>query len=412
MHILILSQYYDPEPIPKPVELAQELKLLGHEVSVVTGFPNYPSGQLYPGYKLRFMQKTRLSGINVTRTYEYPYHGKSALGRIINYVSFMISAPFSLFKNRHFDVIYVWHPPLTVGIAAWIISVFTRTPFVYDVQDIWPESVVVSGLVKNELVIKIISYIEKFVYRKASSLFVVTKGARENLIEKGVPEDKISVMPHWIDEKLFVSVGDTEIENLRQEYDFSDRFVVMFAGNLGTVQGLDTIISAAESIADDEKILFVFVGSGSEESRLKNLVKTKNLNNRVCFINRQPIEKIPEFLAAADVLLVHLKSSDLSDYVIPSKTTAYLAAGKPIIMAAGGAAAIIVKEINAGITIEPEDPFSLAEGIRDLSSMNETVLEKMGDNGRDYFLSKLSKRVVIPIYNEALVAVAHSKESK
>ncbi|MCK4489326.1 MAG: glycosyltransferase, partial [Anaerolineales bacterium] len=126
----------------------------------------------------------------------------------------------------------------------------------------------------------------------------------------------------------------------------------------------------------------------------------------------QPIEKIPEFLAAADVLLVHLKSSDLSDYVIPSKTTAYLAAGKPIIMAAGGAAAKLIEEINAGITIEPEDPFSLAEGIRDLSSMNETVLEKMGDNGRDYFPSKLSKRVVIPIYNEALVAVAHSKESK
>ncbi|MCK4830794.1 glycosyltransferase family 4 protein, partial [bacterium] len=375
MHILILSQYYDPEPIPKPVELAQELQRLGHKVSVVTGFPNYPSGKLYPGYKLRFLQKTRLSGIDVTRTYEYPYHGKSSLGRIINYVSFMISAPFSLLKERHFDVIYVWHPPLTVGIAAWVISVITRTPFVYDVQDIWPESVVISGLVKSELLIKIISCIEKFVYRKASSLFVVTKGASKNLIEKGVPEDKISVMPHWIDEKLFLAVDDVEIENLRQEHDFINKFVVMFAGNLGTVQGLDTIISAAENLTDDEKILFVFVGSGSDESRIKDLVKSKNLNGRVCFIDRQPIDKIPLFLAAADVLLVHLKSSDLSDYVIPSKTAAYLAAGKPIIMAAGGAAAKIVKKINAGITIEPEDPFSLAEGIRDLSSMNETILE-------------------------------------
>jgi glycosyltransferase involved in cell wall biosynthesis len=409
MHILILSQYYDPEPIPKPVELAQELQLLGHEVSVVTGFPNYPSGQLYPGYKLRFMQKTRLSGINVTRTYEYPYHGKSALGRIINYVSFMISAPFSLFKNRHFDVIYVWHPPLTVGIAAWIISVITRTPFVYDVQDIWPESVVVSGLVNNELVIKIISCIEKFVYRKASSLFVVTKGARENLIEKGVPEDKISVMPHWIDEKLFVSVGNTEIKNLRQEYGFSNRFVVMFAGNLGTVQGLDTIISAAENLIDDEKILFVFVGSGSDESRIKALVKSKNLNGHVCFIDRQPIDKIPQFLAAADVLLVHLKSSDLSDYVIPSKTTAYLAAGKPIIMAAGGAAAEIIEEINAGVAIEPENPFLMAEAIRNLSSTDINLLERMGECGHEYFLSSLSKKVVIPIYNKALVTTANTK---
>jgi glycosyltransferase involved in cell wall biosynthesis len=407
MHILILSQYYDPEPIPKPVELAQELKLLGHEVSVVTGFPNYPSGQLYPGYKLRFMQKTRLSGINVTRTYEYPYHGKSALGRIINYVSFMISAPFSLFKNRHFDVIYVWHPPLTVGIAAWVISVFSRTPFVYDVQDIWPESVVISGLVNNELVIKIIACIEKFVYRKASSLFVVTKGAGENLIEKGVPEDKISVMPHWIDEKLFLSVDDVEIENLRQEYGFRNRFVVMFAGNLGTVQGLDTIISAAENITDDEKVLIVFVGGGSDESRLKDLVETKNLNGRVCFINRQPIDKIPEYLAAADVLLVHLKSSDLSDYVIPSKTIAYLAAGKPIIMAADGAAAELVEEINAGIIIEPENPSSLAEAIRELSSADQKVLEKMGKNGRDHFLVNFSRSIVIPLYEKALVKVVN-----
>lgn len=412
MHILILSQYYDPEPIPKPVELAQELKLLGHEISVVTGFPNYPSGQLYPGYKLRFLQKTKMGGIDVTRTYEYPYHGKSVLGRIINYVSFMISAPFGLLKNRHFDVIYVRHPPLTIGIAAWIISVITRTPFVYDVQDIWPESVVFSGLVKNDLIIKIISHIEKFVYHKASSLFVVTKGARENLIRKGVPGDKISIMPNWSDEKLFVSVDNIEIEMVRHKYGFKNRFVIMFAGNLGTVQGLDTIISAAEVLHDDEKVLFVFVGDGSEKRRLKSLVASNKLNDRVCFIDRQPIDKIPAFLAAADVLLVHLISSDLSDFVIPSKTTAYLATGKPIIMAVGGAAEELIKEINAGITIEPENPVSLAEATRNLSSLNEAELKRMGENGRDYFLSKLSKRVVIPIYNEALVAVAHYKPSK
>ena len=234
MHILILSQYYNPEPVPKPTELAHELHLLGHKVSVVTGFPNYPSGELYPGYKLRFLQESTIEGIEVTRTYEFPYHGKNALGRIFNYVSFMISAPFSLLKNRDFDVIYVWHPPLTIGIAAWLISVLTGTPFVYDVQDIWPESVVVSGLVNNKVLIKIIQIVEKFVYRKASLLFVVTNGARENLLGKGVRGEKVSVMPHWADEKLFGIDNEYEEKNLHpiQHDNFNDHADLGFMGVL------------------------------------------------------------------------------------------------------------------------------------------------------------------------------------
>ena len=411
MHILILSQYYDPEPIPKPVELARELKFLGHEVSVVTGFPNYPTGDLYPGYKLRFLRKTKENGIDVTRTFVFPYHGKSVFGRIVNYCSFLISAPFSLIRNRNFDVIYVWHPPLTVGIAAWVISFLTKTPFVYDVQDIWPESVVASGLVKYQGLLVFLSNIEKFVYQKASHLLVVTNGARKNLIGKGVADNKITVMPHWTNEKIFDYVDKSEIERIKNKYCFQNRFVVMFAGNLGTVQGIDTIISAAGLLRRDENILVAIVGDGAEKNRLMSLVKSRKVDDRVCFIDRQPIEKMPEFLQSADILLVHLKSSGLSDFVIPSKTTTYLAAGKPILMAAGGAAAELIEEISAGVSIEPENSFEMAEAIRYLSSIGFNTLMRMGDCGREYCHSSFSKQVVIPMYEKELVKLAKSKRN-
>jgi glycosyltransferase involved in cell wall biosynthesis len=402
MHVLILSQYFDPEPIRKPIELANELHQLGHKVSVITGLPNYPSGNLYPGYKIRFLNTTLENGIDITRTYEYPYHGKSALGRIINYISFMISAPFGLFRIRDIDVIYVWHPPLTVGIAAWLISLISGAPFVYDVQDIWPESVVVSGLVKSEKLINIMKMIERFVYRRAKSLIVVTKGARDNLIGKGVNEGKIKILPHITDDEIFKTINQSEVSKIRDRYNLNGKFVYMFAGNLGTVQGLDTIISAADLLRSEEQIVFIFVGDGSDGPRLKELTRSQNLEKKVIFIEQQPIEKIPTYLASSDVLFVHLKLSPLSNFVIPYKITAYLAVGKPVLMATGGAAGELIEEIGAGISIEPGDPYGMAQAIKDLSTKQKDVIKKMGEVGRNYFQSHLAKDVVIPMYEQVL----------
>lgn len=409
MHILILSQYYAPEPILKPIELANELKRLGHEVSVITGFPNYPSGELYPGYKLKFVETTIENDIRITRTYEYPYHGKSVVGRIINYISFMLSAPFGLITNSDIDVIYVWHPPLTIGISAWIISLLSGKAYVYDVQDIWPESVIVSGLVKSKLLIKLLRAIESFVYKKANSIIVVTKGAKNNLIEKGVDGNKIKILPHWIDENLFCSFDQDDIERIKKLYNFDNKFVCMFAGNLGTVQGLDTLIFAADMLREEDDILIVFVGEGSDGPRLKELVTSLNLEKLVIFIDQKPINEIPAFLSASNVLLVHLKSSPLSNYVIPSKTIAYLAAGKPILMAAGGASGQLIEEIGAGISINPGDPKQLAESILMLAGKSLDDLEKMGDKGRQYFLTHLAKSEVIPMYESLLIDVAEDK---
>ena len=262
MRVLILSQNYDPEPIPKPSDLAKELKSRGHSVHVVTGFPHYPQGKLYPGYKLGLIKKECIDGINVTRTFEIPYHGKSAIGRIINYASFMLTAPLGLLTCGPFDVIYVWHPPLTIGIAAWIMARIRQVPFVYDVQDIWPEILILSGMLKRGLFADLLSQVEKFVYRQAKRIFVVTEGARKNLTNKGVPPGKVMVMPHWVDESIFEGVSNLDVASLRHELGFGDKFVILFAGNFGLVQGLDSVIKAAELLQNEPNFLIVFVGDG------------------------------------------------------------------------------------------------------------------------------------------------------
>lgn len=406
MRILILSQNYEPEPIPKTSDLAKDLLSRGHTVSVITGFPNYPTGKLYPGYKLSLLKNDHINGINLTRTFVYPYHGPSSVKRIINYASFMLTAPLGLLTCGPIDVIYVWHPPLTIGIAAWIIARIRRVPFIYDVQDIWPEILILSGMLKQGVFSNLLAWLEKFVYRQADRIFVVTEGAKKNLVEKGARSEKVMVMSHWMDETLFGSSGDESAIAMRQELQFADKFVVLFAGNFGLVQGLDTIVHAADILRHDENILIVFVGDGVDKGRLVDLVNARYLGDRVKFVGRQPMEKMPAFMAASDALLVHLKKSKISEFVIPSKTMAYLAAGKPIIMATEGASADIVGRARAGVTVEPENPESLASAIRQLAALSPEQLSNIGQAGREYFLANYSKALVMQQYEETIKNVA------
>ena len=401
MRVLILSQYYSPEPVPKPAELAQALTERGHQVAIVTGFPNYPTGKLYEGFRLGAVKRETVDGISVTRSYEFPYHGKRILGRIINYLSFMVSAPLGSFLAPPCDVIYVWHPPLTMGVAAWLIARMRRVSFVYDVQDIWPESAVVSGLLKPGPLVNVMYWLERFVYRRADHLLVVTEGARDNLISKGIDAAKLSVMPHWIDEKLFQRSDENGHLKLRKQYDWNDRFVVLFAGNIGMVQGLDTVVRAAEELKNNPEVLIVLVGEGTDKARLQKLCQEMALDN-IKFIERQPMERMPQFMAAADALLVHLKRSELSHWVIPTKTLAYLAAGKPILMAMEGAAAQLLNDAEAGLVIPPEKPGALAEALRKISAMPERERVAMGERGRQYLLENLSKEKIITKYEEIL----------
>jgi colanic acid biosynthesis glycosyl transferase WcaI len=406
MRVLILSQYYDPEPIPKPGELAAALQERGHRVAVLTGFPNYPAGKLYPGFRLRAVRRETLGGVPVTRAYEFPYHGRSVLGRLLHYGSFMLSSPLaSLFAPRC-DVIYVWHPPLTIGVAAWLIARLRRVPFVYDVQDIWPESIVAAGFLKRGWLIRLLHRLERFVYRRADHLLVVTEAARENLIAKGVPAGKVSVMPHWVDESLFSPRDAAARSRVREEQGWGDRFVVLYAGNIGAVQGLDTILTAADQLRDEPDVRIVLIGDGTEKCRLREISRRMGLQERIQFVDFQPMERMPDFMAAADALLVHLKESVISRYSVPVKTYVYLAAGKPILMAMDGAAGQLVRDAGAGIVLPAEDPCALSAAVRSLCATAPAERAAMGQRGRDYLIANLSKRDVIGRYEAILQRVA------
>lgn len=409
MRVLILSQYYKPEPIPKPAELAAGLREQGDDVTVITGFPDYPAGILYEGYRLSLMTKSDVDGTPVVRTFEYPYHGTSAVGRFANYASFMLSAPLGAFFSPKADVMYVWHPPLTVGIAAWIIARLRGIPFVYDVQDIWPEAAVLSGLLKPGLAVRCLSALERFVYGRADHILVVTEGARENLVSKGVERTKVSVMPHWFDAGLFRLEAAGLRASLRTRHGWDGKCVLLFAGNLGLVQGLDTIVRAAEILRNESGLRFVFVGDGADKPRLQELVRSLRLEPQVQFVDRQPMDAMPAILAAADGLLVHLRHSELSNYVIPTKTLAYLGSGTPIIMAMRGAAADLVRDSGAGIVVPPEDPRALADASARIAALSREERLKMGGKGPHYLKTHLSRDVVLPRYRDLLERVARAR---
>lgn len=406
MRVLIFSQYYFPEGVPKPHELAEELAANGHEVSVLTGYPHYPGGKLAEGYRLGLFKRETIRNIPVLRLFELPYHSTNALLRMANYLSFMISAPFGAFFTPKCDVIYVWHPPLTIGVAAWLLAKLKGVPFVYDVQDIWPDFVVLSGMTREgSLQVRVMRWLEKFVYKRAHHLIVQTEAGRENFVGKGVEREKISILPHWIDEKMFGEGDANERDSLREKYGWQDKFVLLFAGNLGIVQGLDSVIEAAKYIPNGNARI-VFMGDGTDKPRLEKIAEELNVGDKVQFVERQPAERMPAFMAAADALLVHLKKSELAKYVIPSKTVAYLASGKPILMATGGASEDLIKQANAGITVEPENSEKIAATIEQMRKMSDEELTKLGANGREFLIKNLSKKKVIADYEKLLKEVA------
>lgn len=411
--ILILTIYHDPEPIPKTGELARDLQARGHDVTVVTAFPHYPSGELYPGYRLAPWRWENRDGVRVLRTCIYPYHGARSILRMLNYVSWMLSSIQAAWLAPKCDVMYVWHPPLTVGVSAWIISRLKGVPYVYDVQDLWPESALASGLVREGALVRFMYRLARWVYARAPRILVVSDAAARYLEERGVPPAKVAVARHWLDPTPFDLPATRP--NVREDLGWADRFVVLFAGNLGMVQGLETVVAAASLLRHRADILFCLVGDGSDRARVEELVRTGGLAN-VQFAGRYPQADMPSFMRAADALLVHLRRSDIADHAIPTKVLSYLAAGRPVVCATGGAAASLIEDAAAGVTPPPGDPAALAAAIERLAVLPARDREAMGKRGRAYLDRHFTRTAVIREYERLILetasgpSAAHSME--
>lgn len=389
MRILLLTQWFDPEPGFKGLVFARELAARGHDVEVLTGFPNYPGGDVYPGYRIRPWTREQIDGISILRVALYPSHDKSSFRRVLNYVSFAISAAIiGTALVRKPDVVYVYSPPATIGFPAIVFGLLRRVPFVYDIGDLWPDTVAVSGMLSNPLALRLLDKWCRYVYRRARHIVALSPGLKQLLVRRGVPSDKIDVIYNWCDEN---SVFCTDLGTPGRDFGLQGRFNVVFAGTMGLAQALDTVLGAARMCVETlPSVQFVFVGGGVELTRLRLQVENDHLPN-VRFLPRMPMSEIGGLLALADALLVHLKDDPLFRITIPSKTQAYLAAGRPMLMGVNGDAADLVLRSGAGLIFQPENAGELCSSIRQLVNMSPQEREEMGLRGQTYYREHLSR---------------------
>ena len=386
VRVLLMTQWFDPEPTFKGIVFARELVRQGFEVEVITGFPNYPGGKIYPGYKIKLLQKEQIEGVSVTRVPLYPSHDKSNIGRVLNYLSFACSLMIYGLFSKKADVIYAYHPPLTVGIAASIVGFFRRVPVVSDIQDMWPDTLSSTGMISNKRVLTIVGKVCKWVYKRSTKIVVLSPGFRTLLVERGVPPEKIEVIYNWCAEDAIAQAPGEQ----RAVFKPDAKFRILFAGNMGLAQALDVVLDAAALLATAAPdIEFVFLGGGLEVNNLKQLAQKLDLQN-VVFLPPVPMAEVGAYLNSADALLVHLKKDELFKITIPSKTQAYMAAGRPILMAVDGDAADLVSNSQSGVVAKSGDAQSIADAAIKLLAASADERQAMAVSGKAFYNANLS----------------------
>jgi colanic acid biosynthesis glycosyl transferase WcaI len=397
--ILLVTQFYAPEPNAKAPGLARGLMDRGHEVEVLTTYPSYPVGRTYEGYKQRPWTREIIDGIPVIRVASFPDHGHSAVLRFASYASFAATATgVGGFLVTRANVVWGYQPPPTTSYAALAVAKSHRTPFVLEIQDMWPDTLVATGVAKAPVLIGAIEKAMRFLYRQSAAISVISPGFKANLIAKGVAAAKIHVIPNW---DLGMSKAPMPADpGIADAEGLSGRFNIIFAGVMGPAQALHHVIDAAAQLQDMPLIQFVFIGDGVDEPRLQSIAKQRGLEN-VRFLGRRPESDMPGLFAHASALLVHLKDDPLFRITIPSKTLSYLASGRPIISATAGDPAAVVEESGAGLTCNPSDPGALAEAVRRFSRLSSDEREAMALAARRSYLSRYSREVLIGRY-EAL----------
>jgi len=392
MRILFITQWFQPERHFKGLPFARELAKRGHQVYVLTGFPNYPEGRIYPGYRLRLYAREEMEGIPVYRVALYPSHDRSTFRRILNYVSFAFSsAILGPFIIPRVDVAYVFHVPATIGLPAIVFKLFRRVPFVFDVNDLWPEGLALTGMFDSRIGNLLVGWWCKVVYRIANRVTVVSPGFRRALLGKGVPARKLKMIYNWCEEAS-LSARSAREDPVVRELASEPRFNILYAGNMGQVQALAAVLDAAALLQESApRVRFIFIGGGTEEESLRQKAETMRLPN-VVFLPRRPMSDMPPLFDLADALLVHLKSDPLLDVTIPGKTQAYLRVGKPIIIGVSGDAADLVRQSGAGIVCEPENHTNIAEAVRTISALSPDELTEMGRKGKAFYAEELSMK--------------------
>ena len=382
-------------------DIAEEMSLLGHDVTVVTEIPNYPTGIIHRKYRFKLFHKERVRNVKVIRTFVLASQRRSFLERMLLYVSFMISSMLGALFINGIDVVVATSPPLFVGISGYIIALVKRAKFVFDVRDLWPESAIALGELKNSFLRRSSVNMERFLYRNADKITIAVPGFEQKIAEASVDREKIWPITNVVDREMFTLRADRDA--LRDQYGWRDKFIVLFSGNHGLAQGLATIIEAARFLQSRQEIIFLFVGDGVEKPHLKSLKEELSLD-QVLFVDQQPRKSMPLFISMSDVCLVPLKDLHLFDHALPSKMFEYMSCERPIIGSLRGSARSLIENSGAGLVIAPEDPEQLAEAIIRLYSQPD-LRKEMGVSGRTYVARNYSRKKRAKEFEQVLMEI-------
>jgi glycosyltransferase involved in cell wall biosynthesis len=416
MKILYISQYFPPEmgaPAARAVELSKHWAAAGHEVTVLTGFPNHPTGVVPLAYRdklRRLVVREQVNGIHLVRSWLLPFPNRKAYERMLNYSSFSVSAAITgLFLSRP-DVVIATSPQLLVGLSGWWLARWKRVPFVFEVRDLWPESLAAVGMSDgNSLLHRSLARIAGFLNRRSDRIVVVTPAFEDYLVERlHVPRQKIAVVENGVETDLFAPGAGATV---RRELEAEGKFVVSYIGTMGMAHGLETILEAAAQLRSaNPEIVFLVLGEGAEKERIIASARELGLDN-LRFIDQQPREKIPSYICASDVCLVLLKKSDIFKTVIPTKMLEFMACARPVILGVDGQARAILEEADSGLVVEPENAAALVDAIRYLAA-NAEIAGKLGRNGREYIVRKFSRRQTAEKYISVLESLLNLREDR
>lgn len=409
MKILFLSHYFPPEvnaPATRTFEHCREWARLGHEVTVVTCAPNHPRGKLYPGYKNRLIQRETLDGIQVIRLWTYLTANEGFLKRTLNYVSYMAAVTLAVPWLPKADVVVSTSPQFFNGLAGYTVSRLKRRPWVLEIRDLWPESILAVGAIRNRTLIRLLEWLEAFAYRKADRIVPVTDAFERYMVERGVDAHKIQVIKNGVDLRFFSPHADGE--SLAASLGLTGKFVAAYIGTHGMAHHLETILEAAASI-DHPDIVFLLVGDGAERRRLLEQRDRLGLRN-VLMLEQLPKATMPALLSQTDVSLVLLKDMELFRTVIPSKIFESMAMEVPIILGVAGEARAIVEDAGAGLCITPESADELAAAVRRLHEDPE-LAQRLGRQGRRYVEERFDRDRLAQRYVDVLAAVVDSRSA-
>jgi glycosyltransferase involved in cell wall biosynthesis len=408
MHILLIHQaFVSPNEAggTRHYEFARYCADQGHKVTIVASTLSYFSGSPVTS-EPKLVSGQFVQGINVLRAYTVPSLHRSFTWRFVSFLSFMVTSVIAGLQGRQVDVVMGTSPPLFQAISAWTLARLRRRTLLLEIRDLWPAFAISLGVLKHPLLIVLSFWLERFLYRQADHLIVNSPAYRDHIIDRGIPAEKISLIPNGVDATMFEPAAKGE--HIRQEWNLNGKFIVTYSGALGISNDIPTILRAAQRLQDEHQICFVLVGDGKERKNLERIAQEYHLTN-VLFAGPHSKVEMPAILAASDVCIATLKDIPMFRTTYPNKVFDYMAAGRPTILAIDGVIRKVVEAANGGIYITPGDDQALAEAIKHMYN-DQTARQTMGQAARSYVVEHFNRHTHAQLFEQLVASLVKSKK--